>query len=788
MSRRSFISDNSRNRAKDQACSCWNVRSHAILPSILGVGLALLGMSMPHVATGQGRFVESATVKPNIVFIMMDDLDYADLGVYGSPDIRTPAIDAVASEGMRFEHYYANAPVCSPTRIAFLTGEYPERYGVHRAITARSNRGIPAEKVTLPEVLDAAGYRTAHVGKWHVGESRPEFLPTHMGFDESVRIVVDEEAGYYGYDRFQLSIDDASPIDFDGTQHLTATLTDHAVDFLEESLRDYPEEPFFLNLWYFAPHDPVELPADYDNAQTGYCLDPDDCGPGEFRRGEYAALVTNLDRQIARVLQVIDRSEELRANTLVIIGSDNGGTSGVHNPNVLPGRSLRGYKSSLFEGGLRVPLIVRWPGSVPAGAVNLSVVASFDVLPTLAEAAGADPSELEVDGESFLDVIRTNRRGIRTAPLLWENTMSNTAFRNTSGIQNTYAVRRNDWKLVYVPARNVSGSDSLMLFNLAEDPGERRNLLQASDPPRRSVSLFGYRLSLEQDMASSSGGAAYQVLVAEMQQQYYQWRREMGRIDYSYESSPSGVERTGERLAFDGGVVSIAHDTRLDFSEYDFSFAIAIQAAPGAAHGVIAVKPGHWRLAHDAGSVHLTIEGVAEHDSARSQVVLSGPLLSGEAHHVAFTVTGWRASESTVRLYVNGVPVAEAAGDESIARARPGTESGMPDLYIGSDSDGAAPFLGSMALPEMSVLGWYPAEVMWEYTRAMPISTIPTGIREYEIDLAKAPAGQEAVDERSTWMVVMSAILGAVLVAYVVRSRLRRRTISSSSRSRRSEV
>ena len=304
----------------------------------------------------------------------------------------------------------------SPTRVSILTGQYPAHFSVKHAVSESSFRGIPGSITTLPEMLRAEGYRTAHIGKWHVGTGKEEFLPRNSGFDYSVRL--DTSSGL-SYIDFVLSLNDEKNVAHRNKSHLTEVLTSHAIHFINNTVKNYPNEPFFLNLWYLAPHQPIkQIPENFDNSNTNYCIDSDPSKRScDSPRGNFSALVTNVDRQIKRILDRLDKTNDLRKNTIVFITSDNGGTKTTHNSRVLPERKLGGLKGRVYDGAVRVPLIVKWPGVIPKNTINESVVASFDLLPTLIELTGSRVTSEDLPGTSFLNTLLKNSLKRRFAPL-----------------------------------------------------------------------------------------------------------------------------------------------------------------------------------------------------------------------------------------------------------------------------------------------------------------------------------------------------------------------------------
>lgn len=653
---------------------------------------------------------------------MMDDLDISDVGVYGSPDILTETIDSVAAQGMRFEQYYVNSPVCAPTEASILTGQYPSRFGFKRAVVPKSMRGIPADVTSIARVLKSSGYRTAHIGKWFVGTNKPEFLPPAKGFDHSVRLVTGH---YLGYLKYELSFDEGPPVLFNQSVHLTNALTDSAIEFIEGSHVDHPQQPFFLNLWYFAPHRPIEPPIDFDNSKTEYCLAENITGDKcDTQRGNYAALVTHVDQQIKRVLEKLD-DLGITDNTLVMITSDNGGGSPWHSIDSVPNRNMRGFKASLFEGGIRVPMIVRWPEVIAKDSVNQSVVASFDALPTFAELAEADVTDIKLDGESFVPVLRKNVLKLRKAPLFWENKISNSYFSNSSGVLNSYAIRDGDWKLVVKPAK-VRSRHKKMLFNLAEDRAEQRDLNGDGDDILQQFSVLDYRVTVSKSAAKAGilQPPASQAVINQLQNNYYQWRRNIGSIAFKPTVSATGITRDKNTLMLKGGVAMVARDTRFDFHDGDFSYITRILPKDVSKRAIVSEKPGSWRLFVE--NQHLILEVFPDNSEINTAMQTDGVALetqieANQKYHVAFTVFGFKKGGSTIRLYLNGRIVAEfsdgsgPAGIIGIKQVNSVDEPNKPMIYVGNDRSGTSPFTGTIEIPRMSVLCLYPDEVFGDY-------------------------------------------------------------------------
>lgn len=347
----------------------------------------------------------SAATRPNILFILADDMGWADLSCYGRPDYQTPNLDRLATQGMRFTNAYSAAPVCTPTRVGFHTGRYPARLpvGLEEPIHERSalgervkTTGIPRSHPTVSSLIKAAGYETALVGKWHLGYW-PDFGPLHFGFDEFFGIMSGAVDHFTHKDMTgELDLfEDKVPVDRVG--YLTELLTDRAIGFL----RRQHKKPFYLSLHYTAPHWPWEGPNDlaFSNAMK--------YGPVGFRAGGslkvYGEMMKSLDAGIGRVLDTL-KTSGLERNTVVIFTSDNGGERFSFN------WPFTGQKFDLHEGGVRVPAIVRWPGVTTASKVTDQPVITMDWTATMIAAAGNKPdAKFPLDGEDLTEVLKSKR-------------------------------------------------------------------------------------------------------------------------------------------------------------------------------------------------------------------------------------------------------------------------------------------------------------------------------------------------------------------------------------------
>ncbi|HEX6124422.1 MAG TPA: sulfatase-like hydrolase/transferase [Pyrinomonadaceae bacterium] len=354
-------------------------------------------------AHSQSRALSAA--RPNLLFILADDLGWADLSCYGRPDYRTPNLDRLAAQGMRLTNAYSAAPVCTPTRVGFHTGRYPARLpvGLEEPIHERSSlgeriktTGIPLSHPTISSYIKAAGYETALVGKWHLGYL-PYFSPLKFGFHEFFGIMsgaVDHFTHRDMMNNLDLFEDE---VQIERVGYLTDLLTDRAISYLKRPR----SKPFYLSLHYTAPHWPWEGPKDIAVSKAMKY------GPAGFRAGGslkiYAEMMKSLDAGVGRVLEQLRRSG-LERNTLVIFTSDNGGERFSYN------WPFRGEKMDLYEGGVRVPAIVRWPGITRPGTVSDQPVITMDWTATMVAAAGSGPDRTHpFDGEDITATLSLKR-------------------------------------------------------------------------------------------------------------------------------------------------------------------------------------------------------------------------------------------------------------------------------------------------------------------------------------------------------------------------------------------
>ncbi len=435
--------------------------------------------------------ISAAERRPNIVIILADDMGYADLSCFGGDRYQTPHLDALAKSGLRFTDFHSNGAVCSPTRAALLTGRYQQRSGVTEVVFAdpklgkRDDHGLKPTEITFSRLLKNAGYRTALMGKWHLGYA-PKFNPVHHGFDEF--------RGYVsGNVDFHAHVDQAGFADWwhnlelrDEPGYTTHLITKHGVRFIEEN----KDRPFCLYLAHEAPHAPYQGPKDppVRGPNAGQAV-----AGAEIQRA-YREMVQEMDRGAGEIVATLQRLG-LAENTLVFFFSDNGGTrEGNNGP-------LHGTKGNVWEGGHRVPAIAAWPGKIKPGTVTDQTAIGMDLLPTMLELAGArPPAGHRFDGTSLTGLL-FNGQPLPPRTLFW-------------GYNERYAVRQGPWKLVVnqpgegePKGKKKAGSTDAVavgLFNLEKDIGEKNNL--ARQHPERVRELQAALAAWKQDVNRRTDG------------------------------------------------------------------------------------------------------------------------------------------------------------------------------------------------------------------------------------------------------------------------------------------
>jgi len=478
----------------------WSLRAQILL-GVIKYRYSSVEVSEPRdIPWQQGPSVSTTTNlerPPNIILIVADDLGYNDISTFGGGIVQTPSIDRLAKEGAVFKQSYSGASTCAPSRAMMMTGRYPTRTGFEftptpagmgkavsligggmdnnlppsfydEAMEANQPlyelKGLPPEEITIAETLKDSGYYTAHIGKWHLGNDNG-MAPHEQGFDDSLLMasglylpeddlnVVNAKIPFDPIDKFlwkamtySNSFNSGDDDRFKPKGYLTDYWTDESINVIKAN----KNRPFFLYLAHWGPHTPLQATReDYDAVG--------DIQP--HRKRVYAAMIRAIDRSVGRVLDTLDQ-EGLADNTLVMFTSDNGGAGYIGIPEV--NQPFRGWKITMFEGGLRVPMMIKWPSKITAGTVVDTPVAHIDVMPTLAAAAATQSKAAEIDGVNLLPLVtRQGDQSWDRETLFWQN-------------GHYQVVRHGDWKLQV----NDRPTDGLQywLFDLAKDPTEQNNL------------------------------------------------------------------------------------------------------------------------------------------------------------------------------------------------------------------------------------------------------------------------------------------------------------------------
>ena len=396
--------------------------------------------------------LQAQTERPNVVFIMTDDVGYGDIGSYGGPDIRTPHIDRLARDGAMFTDFYANAPVCTPTRAGFVTGRYQQRVGLERPLSGPgrvNGLGLAANGRTLPQLLKDNGYATGLIGKWHLGYE-PDQSPNAHGFDYFFGF----RSGYVDYYQhtggggFEDLWENEQQIVVEG--YMTDLITGRSVDFIRRNA----DRPFFLSVQYNAAHWPYQRP-DMPSVSRNNAAHLQPHSEDTSTREDYVAMLERADQGIGIIVQAI-ADAGLAENTLLVFTNDNGGEWLSRNA------PLFNRKGTVWEGGIRVPAIMKWPGVIPAGRVTDQVGITMDVTATiLAVTATPIPADLDLDGINLLPIL-TGESAEVECTLFW---------RATGGVHR--AVRSGDWKLVI---EDLIWGRASFVFNVRTDVGERNDM------------------------------------------------------------------------------------------------------------------------------------------------------------------------------------------------------------------------------------------------------------------------------------------------------------------------
>jgi len=413
-------------------------------------GLRLEVLNVPNANSGNA----------NIIYILADDMGPYDLGCYGQQKIKTPHIDKMASEGMRFTQHYAGSTVCAPSRGALMTGIHTGKGYIkgNFAMESEGNLPLPEETITVAELMKKAGYKTGIMGKWGLGGPNDQGHPNNQGFDYSVCYLDQRLAHEYYPDHLWRNYE---KIVLNNQKYSHDIFAEEALDFIKKN----KENPFFLYLPFTIPHGKFQVPDD----------DPYSNETWTTNQKNYAAMITRMDKDIGRIFSLLD-SLNLDKKTIVFFTSDNGGTRAMSDFFESNGK-LRGYKGDCYEGGIRAPLIVRWPEKIDQGTTSNHISAFWDMMPTFCEIAGVK-SPNDIDGISLLPELMG-----KTQPqhnyLVWEYFSYNYDWKpgskNPRNQLQSQAVRRGNWKGVRKGLKN-NPEALLELYDLSKDPGEQYNI------------------------------------------------------------------------------------------------------------------------------------------------------------------------------------------------------------------------------------------------------------------------------------------------------------------------
>ena len=408
-----------------------------------------------------------AATKPNIVVIVADDLGYGDLSCYGAKDLKSPHLDSLMASGLRFTNFYANCPVCSPTRAALLSGKYQERVGVPGVIRTypENNWGYLSPSATLlPQALKKESYRTAAIGKWHLGLDE-EAHPNTRGFDHFHGFLGDMMDDYYKHRRHGQHYMRLNKESVDPEGHATDIFTDWTINYLASEAKEEADTPFFLYLAYNAPHTPIQPPKDWlekvKAREEGI----------DVKRAKLIALIEHMDDSIGKVIAALKENGQWK-DTLLFFVSDNGGQLNVGGNC----GNLRGGKQDMYEGGIRVPACAVWPGVIKPATSDFTAI-TMDIFPTVMEAAGVKSAE-DLDGQSFLPLLKTGMQVAKERDLFFTRREGNLRYMG----EVSWAMKRGKWKLV-----KNSPMSPWELFDLEKDPLETTDLTKGQAPIFRDL-------------------------------------------------------------------------------------------------------------------------------------------------------------------------------------------------------------------------------------------------------------------------------------------------------------
>lgn len=436
--------------------------------------------------------------RPNFIVIFTDDQGYADIGSYGGTHVKTPRLDELAQEGAKLTNFYAAAAVCTPSRAALMTGSYPVRNGMNRVLLAGDKLGLHPDELTVAEILKTVGYKTGMVGKWHLGD-QPQFLPTRQGFDEFYGLPYSHDIHPYHPNNKKYNFPPLPLLEMEkvveqdpDADFLTRRFTERAVSFIEKN----KEQPFFLYLAHPIPHRPIHMSPPFMDRipkPIKQKLAHEKKIDYRTRDGIYSYAISEIDWSVGQILDALQKNG-IDKNTIVFFSSDNGPSIGKTTP-------LTGRKGSTYEGGMRVPGIIRWPGKIPGGE-NRGLVTAMDILPTFAKLAGAKvPGDRVIDGKDVMPLLTGK-----------EATPHQAFFYYKQGTLK--AVRSGKWKLHIgsstskltekKPTSRGKGATSSItaLYDLDTDPAESVNLL--AEYPQVAKKLLSYTAAFERDLQENS--------------------------------------------------------------------------------------------------------------------------------------------------------------------------------------------------------------------------------------------------------------------------------------------
>ncbi len=427
--------------------------------------------------------------KPNIVILFADDMGYADLSCYGSDENNTPVLDKLAMEGMRFTDFYAGAPVCSPSRASLLTGRFAVRAGLYSWVSERAphKMHLHRDEVTIAELLKQQGYSTAHIGKWHLGfdltdGSGPRPTPGDQGFDYWFATINNAGPSHHNPNNFVRNGKEVGEI----KGYSSHIVVKEAGKWLDEHRE--PGKPFFLNLWFHEPHQPVAAPEVLNQYHEDTNLPA------------YYGCIENMDLAIGHLLKKLEQTG-MAENTFIIFMSDNGSYRWKSNGH------LRAGKTKIWEGGIRVSAIIKWPGHIKPGTVEKTPAAVFDMLPTFAEISGAELPGRTIDGVSLAPLFK-GKKLKREKPMYWFYSPSRPAV----------AIRDGEWNMVADPEMDIPTDNmfreewigmvketdltNFRLYNLQEDPGQENDL--SEDKPKVFKEMKEKLLKLHRDVVEEA--------------------------------------------------------------------------------------------------------------------------------------------------------------------------------------------------------------------------------------------------------------------------------------------